>query len=67
MEEKLILETHGWLDSNDRNPDLFGDAILLRDDDGIGFALNLEKHRGKHVKITIEEVPTDDPCYWAER
>lgn len=47
--------THAYLDVNDQNPDLWGDAILLRDDDGMGFALGLEKLRGKFVKITIEE------------
>lgn len=34
-------ETHGYLDVNDTHPALFGDAILLRDDDGMGFALHL--------------------------
>ena len=47
----------GYLDVNDRHPELFGDCILLRDDDAMGFALCLEPLIGKHVRITIEEVP----------
>lgn len=39
-------ETHitcGFLDINDRHPELYGDCILLRDFDGIGFSLG---HKG---------------------
>ena len=49
----------GFLDANDRHPELYGDCILLRDDDGIGFALldGLKPLLGTHVRITIEEMP----------
>lgn len=53
--------TTAYLDVNDRNPDLFGDVILLRDDGPkgpVGFALlGLKELIGKHVRITIEECP----------
>lgn len=56
--------THAFLDVDDRHPALFGDAILLRDDDGMGFALSLERWRGEHVKITIERVADDSKRLW---
>lgn len=60
-------QVEAWLDVNDRHPELFGDAILLRDDDGMGFALDLTAWRGKHVRVTIEEVPTTQECLWRDR
>ena len=54
----------GWLDVNTKHPELLGDAILMRDDDGMGFALELNAFRGKLVKVTIE-VHKDQPLqYW---
>ena len=44
----------GWLEVNDRHPELLGDCIILRDEDGIGFCLPLEALVGKYVIITIE-------------
>jgi hypothetical protein len=45
-----------FLDMNDRHPELFGDCILPRDDDGMGFDLSfLDEWKGKEVIITIEE------------
>lgn len=55
----LTKRFEGYLDFNDKNPELFGDAILLRDDDGIGFYLGLESLKGKYVKIII--TPIDEP------
>jgi hypothetical protein len=49
-----------YLDVDDKHPALFGDAILPRDDDGMGFALGLEELRGKWVRITIEVVPSPE-------
>lgn len=46
----------GWLDVNAKNPDLYGEAILLRDDDGMGFALGLKSFTQKFVQVTIEVV-----------
>jgi len=54
----------GYLDSDENHPALFGDCILLRDDDGMGFALNLQALIGKHVRITIEETPSHDLRIW---
>lgn len=62
--EKNRWETHAFLDVDDKHPRLFGEAILLRDDDGMGFALNLERWRGEHVKIAIERVPTEKKRFW---
>jgi hypothetical protein len=58
--------THGYLDVNDRHRELFGDCILLRDDDSMGFALQLGDLVGKYVKITIEEIqaPEHSPRQW---
>lgn len=42
-------------DVDDRHPALYGQCILPRDDDGTGFALNLEPFKGKRVMITIED------------
>ncbi len=56
--------THGYLDVNERHPELYGDCILLRDDDGMGFALDLNDFVGKHIRITIEEVPSHDRRLW---
>lgn len=53
-----------YLDVNHRHSELFGDCILLRDDDGMGFALGLDSLIGKHVQITIEELPTHDKRLW---
>lgn len=60
-------ETHGYLDvrNQDGNNDagFWGDAILIRDNDGMGFGLlasGLDAIVGKHVRITIEEVPAHD-------
>ncbi len=46
-----------FLDTDDRHPALLGECILPRDDDGMGYALNLQRFRGKHVRITVEELP----------
>ena len=46
----------GWLDVNDHHPELYGEAILLRDLDGVGFALGLKTLQGKYVRVTIETV-----------
>lgn len=46
-----------WLDSDDKHPGLFGECILPRDDDGMGFALDLTDLRRKYVEITIKELP----------
>lgn len=54
----------GWLDISTRNPDLFGEAILLRDSDGMGFALDLDQLRGKFVRITIEEQEDSEVPLW---
>lgn len=56
--------THAFLDVDEKHPALFGDAILLRDDDGMGFALQLERWRGQFVEITIRRVPTTQTCLW---
>lgn len=58
--------TEGFLDVDDKHPALFGEAILLRDDDGMGFALDLSAYRGHYVRITIEPLPTplDSPRLW---
>ena len=45
------------LDSDDKHPALYGECILPRDDDGLGFALDLQPLVGKRVRITIEEEP----------
>jgi len=45
-----------FLDVDDKHPRLFGECILPRDDDGMGFALGLQKFLGKKVLITIEEI-----------
>jgi len=55
----------GFLDTNQKNPDLFGDAILIRDDDGIGFALELKDWRGEWVRITIERIAPPYPRIWS--
>lgn len=48
-----------WLDVDHDHPKLFGEAILPRDDDGMGFALDLDSLKGKYVRITIEVVEED--------
>ncbi len=63
-----------YLDVNDRHPELYGDCILLRDDDGMGFSLCddvdgkpfiLKGLIGKNVRISIEEIPPyDKGRYW---
>ncbi len=52
----------GWLDVDDRHPGLFGEAILLRDDDGMGFALQLDQFKGKYVRVVIEVVEPQPVC-----
>lgn len=58
-------QCNAFLDVNDKHPALFGDAILLRDDDGMGFALGLARWRGEYVRITIERVPAPDKRLWS--
>ncbi len=53
-----------WLDSDENHPALYGECILPRDDDAMGFALNLKPFVGKYMKITIEVEPEQPPCYW---
>lgn len=57
---------HAYLDVNERHAELFGDCLLLRDDDGMGFALCLEKLVGKYVEVTIKPIPEPDGYkrYW---
>lgn len=57
-------EATGFLDVDERHPALFGEAILLRDDDGMGFDLGLAAFIGKEVKITIEVLPEQRKRYW---
>lgn len=58
--------TCAYLDVNERHPELWGDCILLRDDDamGFGFGPELKAFIGKHVRITIEEAPSHDHRLW---
>ena len=57
--------TEAWLDVREDHPALYGDVLLLRDDDGMGFALHLDHWRGAHVRITIERVrPKTERRLW---
>lgn len=49
-----------YLDVNEGHPALYGEAILPRDDDGMGFSLGLRQLKGKWVKITIEAMPVPE-------
>ena len=60
-----VWQAKGYLDCDDHHPALLGDCIMLRDDDGMGFALELDQLKGRYVKVTIEAV--FDPRYPNER
>jgi hypothetical protein len=54
----------GFLDTDDKHPALYGECILLRDDDGMGFALGLSDLIGKEVEITIRVLPVQRKRLW---